>query len=378
MPMPMEAVKRHDADQAQPRLAFSQQLWLSLHRRGWGAWANVSLCVSVPARDASPAFLCAAAQALCDANMALRTRYEVERGDTAVVVAPSDFHLPLRVASAPDSEVEALRMAADFESNALDPFAQPPIQALVLTAAQPSGRHWLCLTMHHVNADNASIQALRSQVFEMLASREAQLPALSFSFADCAVWQRAECAAVRERLHQFWSRRLAGVSPRAPTIDMPLPATEIMLRPLRAVESRRLALLAQQLNTTSAMLLHLVFALIAARLQPNSARDDGTLTALACHVVSGREQHASRMQHVVGCLDTSIPVCIEASCSNSLHQLAARTRHAFAEALEHAALLPRGDFLRCIGREPSELFELLPHVNVMHAFPASSQGRAHA
>ena len=91
-----------------------------------------------------------------------------------------------------------------------------------------------------------------------------------------------------------------------------------VLLPLYAREGRRLAAIAQQLNTTSAMLLHLAFALVAARLQPESRREDGSVVALTCHVVTGREQHASRMQHVVGALDTSLPVCVEAAPGDSL------------------------------------------------------------
>ena len=62
----------------------------------------------------------------------------------------------------------------------------------VLAAAQPSARHWLCLTIHHVNADHASLQVLRTQLYAMLASREARLPEPSFSFADLPASSRAQ------------------------------------------------------------------------------------------------------------------------------------------------------------------------------------------
>ena len=53
-------------------LTGPQSLWSELEDHGWGAWANISLCISVPAALAPPAFLAAMAQALCDANDALR------------------------------------------------------------------------------------------------------------------------------------------------------------------------------------------------------------------------------------------------------------------------------------------------------------------
>ena len=178
---------------------------------------------------------------------------------------------------------------------------------------------------------------------------------------------------------QYWRRKLSGLALRLPRSESPpLPATDTSLRSLQPRTARRLAQIAQELSTTSAMLLHLLFALVAARLQRSRPHDDGSIMALACHVVTGREQHGSRMHGVVGCLDTSIPLFIDASPGDRLRQLASRTSHAFAEGVEHASVLPRGEFLRCAGREVSELFELLPHVNIVHNPLASDSGRLHA
>ena len=53
-------------------LTGQQLLWANLEQRGWGSWANISLCLSVPASIVSPHALSAISQSLCDANDSMR------------------------------------------------------------------------------------------------------------------------------------------------------------------------------------------------------------------------------------------------------------------------------------------------------------------
>ena len=143
------------------RLTGSQSLWCDLEDHGWGAWANISLCISVPAALVPPAFLAAMAQALCDANDALRM----------VLVRPHSqrplqgYQLPVQITTAPQSPAHALRLVEDFEAENRSPYATAA-RALILAApadgvqkkAEGAGpRNWLCLTAHHAFCDREAL-----------------------------------------------------------------------------------------------------------------------------------------------------------------------------------------------------------------------------
>jgi 3-oxoacyl-(acyl-carrier-protein) synthase/acyl carrier protein len=362
-------------------LAFSQQLWLSLNERGWGAWPNISLCVSASPTAVSAGLLCAAAQALCDINEALRTHYlQGANGEWRAQTVPAgSFQLPLELAEAPVHEVEAMRLASAFEARPFDLLGDPPVRALVLSAPSTTcgAQHWLCLSVHHVNADDASLRALHRQLTQMVASGELLRQQAELRFSDCAVWQRECCAAVQSTHLGYWRQRLEGAALGVPAVlAEPAGNVESLANfTLLAQESRRLSALAQRLGITASMLYHLLLSIVVARL--HRLDSDGPLSAVVCHVVTSREQFTQRMRDVVGGLDTSVPVRLDVRSGETLLGIAVHTRVAFAEAHGHAAFLPRGDFMRCAGREPHELFELMPHINVMRR-AASTVLRSHA
>ena len=79
----------------------AQLLWAQLADDGWGAWANVSACISAPAWLVSPERLAAMAQALCDVNDALRMRLvrTSQGGDDAALMQRRvhTYRLPVRI-----------------------------------------------------------------------------------------------------------------------------------------------------------------------------------------------------------------------------------------------------------------------------------------
>ena len=94
-------------------LAGPQTLWATLEAKGWGSWANISLCVSVPAATAPPALLAMLAQSLCDANDALRTSFirppTAGAPPTHQRVHPT-FQLPVRIEHAPPTSPRRCRL----------------------------------------------------------------------------------------------------------------------------------------------------------------------------------------------------------------------------------------------------------------------------
>ena len=329
----------------------------------------------------SSTFLCRAAQELCDVNSALRTRYELHADGTTTsrVLAARDFRLPTKLATAPEQLADAVRLAEQSEAEAFNLYESVPIRALVLAAqgGEKGLRHTLCLTIHHINADFVAMEALSKQLAEMLASQELSCRSPTLCFGDCAVWQREQWLAARDSVMSYWSELLADVVIDAPRVEEDLSLPGKRLFSLSSSQHERLCTVAQSLNTTFAILLHLAFACIAARLQPCSRRNDGSTVALVCNVVTGRERHVKRMRDVVGCIDTSVPVCIEVHGDDCLPVLIRRTSLALTDSLKHAALAPRGEFMCCLNRRADELFELVPHINVTRDSPACEHFRRH-
>ena len=90
-------------------LAGPQTLWAQLDDRGYRAWANISLCVSVPSSRAPAAFLAAMAQALCDANDALRCHFVAgATGQPPTQRFHPTAQLPVHIDEAPMREQDAL------------------------------------------------------------------------------------------------------------------------------------------------------------------------------------------------------------------------------------------------------------------------------
>ena len=173
-------------------LTGPQTLWASLDViKGWGAWANISLCVSLPASRTPPAYLAAMAQSLCDANDTLRSGF-VRMPIASTVPTHQRIHasyaVPVQMHPTPLREADALRMAHGFEGEEISPYA-PTARALVLAGggATAGARHWLCLTVHHAFCDRAGMRLLHAQLRLMLGSNEMRIAPPFKTFASCAL-----------------------------------------------------------------------------------------------------------------------------------------------------------------------------------------------
>ena len=201
----------------------------------------------------------------------------------------------------------------------------------------------------------------------MLVSREAVQLKESLRFADCALWQHSRLGDLRASLTHYWQSQFVGVTLQAPHVVPELAISSSRLGTMiNGDEIGELSVVAHRLGTTVAMLLHLSLAIIAARLGATGAESTASsIVACACQVAANREHCAGKMHHVVGCMNTSVPVLVNVATGDTLATLTTRLRQAFADAHAHAALMPRGEFMRCAGLHMSELFEKIPHVNVI-------------
>ncbi|MFY0690474.1 MAG: AMP-binding protein [Paracoccaceae bacterium] len=383
------------SDQRQPHapvaLSGPQVLWTKLEAEGWGAWASISLCLSMPAALIRAPFLPAIAQSLCDANEAMRSVLVRVGNDSSAVAqrALPDFQLPVDVKDAPRSERDAMRLIEAFEGKECTPFG-PSTRALVLASPRTDGRHWLCITMHHVFSDRISMHNLARQVREMISENRLNVtepPAMDFP--DVAIWQnRRGSGAEGDRSSETLSALLARADvstdrqgPRAADpawgifADLPFKAE------LGNSETKALETLAARLGTTLPLLLHAVSSVLIARLAGDDEALSGDADVLLCHVVSNRERDPA-LKNIVGCLDTSVPVAVRLEPEETLQSLCRKTHQALAAAHRCVCDLPRGSWITPGDGDGSEdrcwpaLIERFAHINITHAPAMEPQDRA--
>jgi acyl-CoA synthetase (AMP-forming)/AMP-acid ligase II/acyl carrier protein len=352
-------------------LTGPQAIWADLERAGWGSWANISLCLSMPASVISAGFLPAIAQSLCDANEAMRlVLVDAPEGGAVLQKAIPAFQLPIQFAAAPASERDAMRLVEAFEGEETSPFA-PSTRALILASPGRDGRHWLCISMHHAFADRIAMQSLAHQVRTMIGRGDFRATQQAIvGFLDHAMRQN-EASDPDEAAESELRALLAGADV---SMARPIPhladadALDLGERPasastLRAAECDALEALATSLETTLPLLLHALFSVLVARLVGDGKAASGEADMLLCHVVSNRERGAY-LKSLVGCLDTSIPVAVRLGEEETVRSLCLRTRQVFAAAHRAASGLPRG---RWLDGEAPALFERVPHINIVRA-----------
>lgn len=363
-----------------------QTIWALLDQQGWGTWANLSLCVSIPASELPAALLPAMVQSLCDANDALRMVLVQPQGEGEPVRqrSLSDYHVNVLMETAPEDETEVMRRFEAFEGEPCSPFG-PSTRALVLSAAPGGARHWLCLSMHHAFVDREAIHSLARQLKEMISAKQMQAAPPALRYADYARWdaRNRNAIAVRdsqEKLQALLSRTDTSINRPPPRLadreadPGALPSTS----ELHPAICHDLTVIAVQLGTTLPLLLHALFQVLAARLTGDRPGLSGESDLLLCHVISNRERFSS-LRPLVGCLDTSVPVAITLNPGMTLQALATRVQKAFAQAFACAASLPRGEwFGQADGtREdegPIRLFERVPHINILRRQPEEEEG----
>ena len=360
-------------------LAGPQVPWMHLHDQGWGSWANISLCLSMPTSSIPAAILPAIVQKLCDAHDSMRmVLVNSDDGQTRQQIVPK-FQVPVQMYEAPALERDALRMVEAFEGEEVSPY-QPSTRALVLASPTQEGRHWLCITMHHIFSDRISMHILTREIRQMIATSEMRVHEVSetgyMKYAHSFTGVDNECnhelARVSLRKH-LSTADCTGSRPIPTLTDPDLRALRELgnIQSLRADESTALESLAQRFETTLPLFLHALFSVLVRRLAEDKERKTDQTDTLICHVSSNRQQESS-LKSIVGCFDTSIPVAVSIADGQTLTNLCDETRRAFADASRSAPALPRGAWL-----EPSEidgdetpweaLFERVPHINIVRS-----------
>ncbi|HVR97637.1 MAG TPA: amino acid adenylation domain-containing protein, partial [Thermoanaerobaculia bacterium] len=144
---------------------------------------------------------------------ALRTTFASRDGRPVQVIAAPGVELPLldlTQVGALAAESEALRLAGEEARRPFDLAGGAPMRALLLETGKE--RHRLLVTVHHIAADEASLEVLVEDLAALYEGRE--LPELPLQCADFAVWDRER---QRDEAIDWWAERLAGLG----TLDLP-------------------------------------------------------------------------------------------------------------------------------------------------------------
>lgn len=208
----------------------------------------------------------------------LRTVFPASNGEPMQIVLPAmELSLAERdLGSLPVErrEHEWGRIVREQGRRPFDLSKAPLIRGTVVHVSDRE--HKLLLTVHHILADEWSMELIQHEVTQLYEAftqqRRPRLPDLSIQYADFAYWQRTSLrGAVLERQKSYWRQELAGASPvlELPT-DKPRPAVQSFRGATEFFElpntlSEQLKALSRQEQATLFMVLEAGFATLLHR-----------------------------------------------------------------------------------------------------------------
>ncbi len=271
---------------------------------------------------------------------ALRTIVRDRDGHPVQVVLPEiELAVPevdLTALPAPEREREWTRVVREEGRKPFDLSRAPLFRATVVHVSPHE--HRLLLTIHHIVADEWSMELIQQEVNQFYEAfthgRPAPLPELPIQYADFACWQREQFRG--PELHEelsFWKAQLAG----APTVldlvtDKPRPAVQSFRGATEAFEiprelMERVKALGREEQATLFMVLEASFA---ALLHRHTGQDDllvGTPISQRTH---------SQTERLVGCFLNTVVLRSTFTEELTFRNLVRQTRDRAREAYAHA------------------------------------------
>ncbi len=285
---------------------------------------------------------------------ALRTSFPEEGGEPVQRIGGSAVELPLVSLTGLPQEIrerQAERLAGEEARKPFDLAAGTPMRSLLLRLGEE--RHRLLVTIHHIAADEASLEVLVEDLAALYEREE--LPAPPLQFADFAVWQRE-----RPRWDglAWWEERLAGLGPLDLPTDRPRSEARGPRGGLETIEAPAeltagLAALARREGAT-------LFLVLLTGLQTLLGRLAGTDDVAVGSPVSQRSFR--ELERVVGLFVDTLVLRSDLSGDPRFRELLGRVRETAATAHEHAAvpferIVDRLRPERSLGRNP--LFDVM-------------------
>ena len=270
----------------------------------------------------------------------LRTTFD-RVGDEPVQIvnpAPPSFalkYIDLRAMTQPARQTEALKLASEDVSRALDVKSGPLFRALLVRMADDD--HRLHLTLHHLIFDAVTIYGVFVPELETLyeafsVGKASPLPEPTLQYADFACWQRQQVSADSWKQHlAYWQKQLEGELPvcrwpngSRPPVDSHRGAVERFTLPSALV--RKLRELSRQTGVTLYMTLMAGFVAVLQRYTAQNEIVLGTLTA-------GRNR--SELNGIMGSFVNPLALRIATGDDLTFRGLQSRVREVVLNALSH-------------------------------------------
>ncbi|MCS0634799.1 amino acid adenylation domain-containing protein [Streptomyces sp. LP05-1] len=270
----------------------------------------------------------------------LRTVFPERDGAPAQRVSAALPEVAVRIVAGPD---EADGLLAALAAEPFDLAAEPPLRATLLVPAEPPGPVRLLLLIHHIAADEWSVEPMLTDLATAyrarLAGRAPDWPPLPVRYTDYARWQRGlldgsgrDGSALAGQL-AHWRRTLAGAPPvlRLPA-DRPRPAVPggrggFVEFTVAEPVARGVRALAAEARVTPFMVLH---AAVAALLRALGAGDDIPLGV----PTAGRGDR--RTEDLIGFFVNTLVLRTDLSGDPTFRELLARVRSVALDAFDHA------------------------------------------
>ena len=204
----------------------------------------------------------------------LRTTFPTERGQPIQVVAPYT-PLPMNVADLsglPEQArlAEFRRLAMEEVNRSFDLTRDLMIRALLVHMS--SKEHRLVLVLHHIAADEWSLDVISGELGALyrarVAAQASPLPELSVQYADFAIWQRKSLRGnTLQTQVEYWKSQLADLPILPIPTDHPRPAVQTFEGARQAIDlsaslSKDLQRLAERERVTLFMVLLAAFSVL--------------------------------------------------------------------------------------------------------------------
>ncbi|HEX6287737.1 MAG TPA: condensation domain-containing protein, partial [Herpetosiphonaceae bacterium] len=336
---PIQRVDRAD----ELPLSFAQQrLWFIDQLQPGMSGYNIAAAVKLTGvLDARPLW-----QSLNDVvarHEVLRTTFAQRDGRAYQVIAPSlSIDLPLvDLCPLPQTErqAQAERLLTTEAQRLFDLRRGPLLRALLLRLDEQT--HVLLLTMHHSISDGWSLGVFLREIAALYPAHAANTPApallpeLSIQYADFAVWQRTELAAVLESQLAYWRQHLAG----APTaLELPTDRPRPAVPTLRGAQHSAAlpAALAEALRTLSASEGTTLFMTLLAAFDVLLHRYTGQTDIVVGSPIANRNR--AEIEPLIGFFVNTLALRADLSGQPTFRELLCRVRAVALEAYAHQDL----------------------------------------
>jgi amino acid adenylation domain-containing protein len=321
--------------------SFAQQALWFLDRLAPGqATFNMPIAVRVTGPLDVQAFERSLAE-IVRRHEALRTQFVEIDGRPFQVVAP-ELTVPLTIEELgglepAEREATVRRRALAEARQPFDLVRGPLFRASVLKLGDQE--HVILLTMHHIIGDGWSFGVAAGELAALYEANRrgdpSPLPPLPIQYADYALWQRGWLqGALRDRLVDYWSRRLAGVTPLELPVDRARPPIRtsrgaIHLFTIPETLTGPLGLLCRREGVTPFMLLLAAFQTLLHRY---SGQDDIVVGS----PVANRTR--SEVEGLIGYFVNMLALRTDLAGDPSFTALLARVRETALGAYEHQDL----------------------------------------